>query len=331
VGLSVALGWLPIQGIGWHVASRAYYLPILLVAASHGSLAGLFAGLTASVLCVLVAATRGMGDMAWLSIFVPDFAIVGFLGGRFLDRWPQFKQLHFASRADVWPALGRSPEPKLSLNLNPLASIQSAAELLAIEETPAGVRQELVGIISMECERLSSSIIGLLEQTRGAAPPQTCEVDTTAIIDAAVREAEFVFCGRGIRLRKEIAPDLPPIQCNPDQIRSVLISLIANVLHSAPAGDEVVLNAHRGRGGVILNVRETGRGAFLHGLVRRFFGSRPEARGVGLAAAYEIVRLHDGTMDGKLTIAKGLEFSVWLPLRRTCTDGTCQGVSGGGR
>ena len=330
LGLTVALAWLPMPGIWWHVARWAAYLPILLVSARHGPMAGLWSGVAASLLWALVTTSMGMGDVAWLSVLSPDFAAVGWFGGRLLGVRPRSRQRYSASKADAWPEPGRISEPEIDLNLNPIASIQSAAGLLAEEDTPAELRHELAGIISTECGRLSAGITSLLQRTPASAP-QFSEADLQPIIDAAVQEAEFVLCGRGTVVRKEIAAELPSIQCNPDQLRNLFMSLTINVLQSAPAGDAVVLTAHRGDDGVYLDLRDQGQGSFLSRVRGRFYGARPATTGVGLAAAYDIVRQHGGKIEAKVNVRKGLEFSVWLPLCRNCVNGNWQGASGGGR
>jgi hypothetical protein len=328
VGLTVALVWLPMPGIWWNVVRWAFYLPILLVGASYGSFAGLFAGVTASLLCAVVAASRGMWDVSWPSILAPDFAVVGLLGG-FLEIWPRFRKLYSAGEADPWPALSRISELDITPDPSPLASIESAARLLGESDTPAEMRQELVGIIVKECRHLSASITSLLEQRREETPPIAFEADIISLIDAAVREAEVVLSGRGIILRTEIALDVPPIQCNPDQIRNLLVSLIINAAQSAAAGTEVVLDVHSGYNGVGLDVR--GQGPFVRRVVNRFFGSHSVTSGVDLAAAHDIVRRHGGRITEKTNFSKGLEFSVWLPLRRNDTNGSWQGAGSGGR
>ena len=330
--LTVALSWLPMPGLEWHVVRWAFYIPILLVGIRYGSFAGLFAGVTASLLFAFEAASQGIGGTSWPGIYSPDFAVVGFLGGRFLDVWPRFRQLTSARRADSRTEQpSQISEPEIDLDLNPLVSIESAAKLLAEEDTPVDLRQELAGIISKECQNLSASIGGLLQQVRAAAPPEARDADIAVIIDAALKEAEFVLCGRGIVLRKEIAPDLPSIRCNPDQIRNLFMSLTINAAQSVPAGTEVVLLAHRGADGVILDVRDQGRGSLAARIASLFLVSRHGVTSVGLAAAYDIVRNHGGTIEGKANVRKGLEFSVWLPQLRDCTNGGWQSAGGGGR
>jgi hypothetical protein len=326
-GLTLALAGLPMQGIGWHVVRWTFYLPVLLVGAKYGPIPGLLAGVIASLLCMVVAVSRVIDGVSWPSTLAPDLVIVGLLGG-FARTWPRFRKLYSVGETDPWPVLSRISEPEITFDPNPLASIETAARLLGENDTPPDLRQELVGIILKECKHLSSRLTGLLQQCSEAAPPQVSEADITSIIDAARREAEFVLSGRGIVVREEIAPDVPPIHCNMDQIRTVLVSLLINASQAASAGTVVVLDAHCGHRGVVLDIRS--RGPFVRRVANRFFGSPPQTSGVGLAAAQDIIRRHGGRIAAKINLGKGLEFTVWLPLRPKDTNGSRQGVSSRG-
>jgi signal transduction histidine kinase len=327
--LTLALAYLPVPGIAWHVFRWALYLPILLVGARYGSIAGLIAGLTASFLCALVVAQREIGEASWPSIFAPDFAIVGLLAGRLVDIWPRFRQLNTARGFSA--VLPYSSKSKNKLDPNPFASIESAARLLAEDDTPANLRQELVGIISTECEHISASVAGLFERVREASPPLVCDADVSEIVDAAIQGAAFVVSGRGVVVRKEIAPDLPRIQCNPDQIRNLVMSLTVNAAQAGPPGTELVLTAKRADDGLVLDVCDRSRSSLIGRLVNRFLGATPGSTGAVLAAAFDIVRQHGGKIEAKANVRKGLEFSVWLPLRRNDTDVSGQDIVGGGR
>jgi hypothetical protein len=331
LGLTVAVAWLPMPGFRWHVGRWAAYLPILILSSRNGPTAGLCAGLAASLFWALAMNWQGMGEMAWLSVLAPDFAAVGLFGGRILGVWPRVRKRHSDSAATAWPEVGRIFGQESDVDLRPIISIQSAVGLLAEDDTPADLRHELAGIISTECGRLSVSIAGLLQRAPAVEKPEFRDADMAAIIDAAVREAEFVLCARSVVVRKEIAPDLKTIQCNPDQLRNLVKSLTVNAVRAAPAGDEVVLNAHCGEDGVILEVRDRPKGSPVSQLLHRLFGSRPGSTGIGLAAAYDIVRQHGGKIGANINVRKGLEFSVWLPLRRDGGNGNWQGAGGGGR
>jgi hypothetical protein len=320
-GLSAALLWLPLPGIWWHVIRSAFYLPIYLTGARYGPFAGLIGGVAASLLCAFGASSSGIFDPGWSSVFSPDLAVVGLLGG-FASGLPRFRELHSEGRIEAWPAPSRIAEREINFDLNPLASIEDAVGLLAEADTPDAQRQELVGIILTECRRLSGSIKDMLQ--RCPEPSQEHQAEVTAILDAAVQEAQFVLGGQGISVRKEATLGMPPIQCNPDQIRNLLKSLAVKAAGYGLAGNEVVLNARCRDDGVFLEVKNQGQRSLVRWASNRFFGSNPLTTGASLN--YDIVRQHGGTIRSHSTIGKGLEFSVWLPLRRNNIYGSWQGA-----
>jgi len=330
-GLTLALAWLPMPGTLWHAARWAAYLPILAVSGRHGPMTGLWAGLATSLLWAFLTISLGGNDVGWVNFLVPDFALVGLFGGRLMGVWPPSGRRHPASGKKAWAELGKISQPALEANLNPIACIQSAAGLLAEEDTSADVRHELAGIISTECGRLAASITILAQRNAAATPPAFSEVDLKPIIDAAVGEAEFVLCERGIVIEKQTSPELPPIECNPDQIRSLLTTLTTNAVQTAEAGYELVLDVHRGEDGVIFEIKGRGKGSVMRRVLGLFFGPATASSSVGLTAVYEIVRQHSGRIKAKVNAKKGFEFLVWLPLRQIKGNGDWQGAGGGGR
>jgi hypothetical protein len=330
-GLTVALFGLPLAGLWWPVIRGIYYLPILMVSVRHGPLAGLTAGLGASLLYAFAADSKGMSEMAWLSILIPDFALVGLMGGKFLKSGTRLGRVSLAGGSEAWPRLGRTSQIENNFDLNSIASIQSAAGLLSDEDTPPEQREELAGIISTECQHLSASIQGLLQLSHAPAQPQFFVADFGPVIDGAIHEVEFVLGGRGALVHKEIASDLPSVECDPEQIRNLLLTLIINSLQSLPPGTSVILAARCADEGVLVDIMEQNRESFLRRLLNRFSSAYPRATSVALAAAYQIVQHHGGRIRSNRNVRKGLEFTVWLPLRRKCTHGGGQNTVGGGR
>ena len=329
-GLTLALAWLPMPGTLWHAARWAAYLPILAVSSRHGPIAGLWAGVATSLLWAFLAVFLGARDVSWLSFLVPDFAVVGMFGGRLLGVREPARRRRSAAGKKAWAEPGKTPEAAIGFNLNPITTIQSAAGLLAEEDTSPEVRRELAGIISNECGRLAANITDLAERSAAAIRPWFSEVDLKPIIDSAVGEAEFVLCERGIVVEKRIAAELPRIECNPDQIRSLLISLTFNAVESAQPSKELILGVHGEEDGVVIEVKARGRISTAR-RVEQFFGLTTEPESFGLAAAYHIVQRHGGKIGGKVNAEKGFEFLVWLPLRQNLANVDGQSAGGGGR
>ena len=330
VGLTSALAWLPAGEVWRKVAHWGFYVPILLVSATHryGPVAGLSAGILASLICLAVAAARGLDDFSILGGLAPDFILIGLIGG-IMSSWPHWQQHLQPPAIDAWPALLRYSEAEVPFDTNPLASIESAARLLAEDDNPEELRQELVGIIVKECRHLSANITTLLQHVRDVATPEIRETDLAPILDAAVREADFVLSGKGVVLRKEIAPGIPSLECNPDQMRNLVTSLMISTARSEGAGSEVILDAQCRQNGVVLEVRAKGHG--FRRFTNQLFSIPREVPAAGLALAQEIVRRHGGKIGAKTNLTKGLEYSVWLPLHCQDANGGWQNTSGGGR
>jgi hypothetical protein len=326
--LGATLTLVPSPGLWWNVIRWPFYLPIFLIGVSYGPSSGLACGVAVALFCVFVAVSRGTGD-SWRGILAPDFAVVGLLGGfsRVWSRSSRSLQPYFTSGTDPVPSSGQLLEPEIGIDLNPLASIEIAAGLLAQDDTSAALRRELVGIVLAECEHLSASIQGALGRFR-TTPQHDRQVEIAAIVEAAVEEIEFVLGRLGVTVGQDIAPGVPPIQCNPNKIRTLLVWLAINAAQSDFAGNQIVLHARGAHDGVIFEVGSRGRRSFIRRAANRFFESRLEPPDV---VVYDAVRQCGGKITRSKDLRKGSDFSLWLPLRQDYTHDRWQSTGGGRR
>jgi hypothetical protein len=272
---------------------------------------------------VLVAASREAGD-SWRGIVATDVAVVGLLGG-FSKVWSRSLQPYFTSRTDQLSPGGRFSDPEIGADLNRLASIEIAAGLLAQEDTSTAVRGELVGIVLTECEHLSASIQGVLERSR-TTPQEDRQVEVAAIVEAAVEEIEFVLSRLGVTVGKDIAAGVPPIECNPGKIQTLLVWLAISAAESDFSGNQVILHARCADDGVVLEVWSRGRQSFIRRAAKRFFQSRLKPPD---AVVYDAVRQCGGKITRSKDLRKGPDFSLWLPLRRDRTHDRWQSTGRG--
>jgi signal transduction histidine kinase len=313
---TIGLVWLPLSGMWRHILSRAYYVPILATGAKYGPIAGFLAGIAAWVLSAFLANAAGVADMSFFTFSTLDLPFIGLVGGRASWRW-RLKELDALSRSVVWREDAGIPAAQIDSHLNPLASIQGAASLLADDEIPIGVRKELVAIISTECTQLAGRLVNLLQQNRPSDAAPSSEVEIAQIIDSAMRQAEFILCGSKYRIRKEISPSLPAISCNPVQVRDLLITLALVLIRFMPAGHFVLIDVHQQDCGVSFGVIAQSEHTWLSRfsrIINSLFGSPVERLSLDLAAAYDIVYRHGGKIEGGLSRTGG-RFAVWLPVR----------------
>jgi hypothetical protein len=111
------------------------------------------------------------------------------------------------------------------------------------------------------------------------------------------------IAGRGIRLRRELADDLPPLRADRSQIQYVLLQLLTNAwqaIDAAPQGRrEVLLRTASRDGHVGVMVRDSALGlsqASLQRLFEPFYTGKAGALGLGLPTSRELIRAHGGEL-----------------------------------
>jgi two-component system phosphate regulon sensor histidine kinase PhoR len=138
------------------------------------------------------------------------------------------------------------------------------------------------------------------------------------------------------RIRLDIAPGLPPVAGDVDQLHQVFQNLIDNAINYARSATEITVavrpEADR-KPGVVVTVTDRGEGIARHHLPRlteRFYRVDPArsravgGTGLGLAIVKHIVNRHRGRLEIDSEVGRGSTFSVHLPP----ADGTGEALGG---
>ena len=142
--------------------------------------------------------------------------------------------------------------------------------------------------------------------------------DSAAAFNAVAEEA-------GVKIEVEVADDLPLLDIDPLRIRQVLVNLIANALHYAPAGSSVRVTGKREGAAIAISVADEGKGIAAEVLPHLFerFAKSDDSRGsgLGLAIARRLVEAHSGTIRAELraeprSAPGGTVISFEIPIER---------------
>ncbi|MBY0461244.1 MAG: HAMP domain-containing histidine kinase, partial [Gemmataceae bacterium] len=163
----------------------------------------------------------------------------------------------------------------------------------------------------------------------------------------AKEEARLKTAQTGVRVEKELPPNLPPVAVEAGPLQIVLGHLLENAVEACPAGGvvrvaarpveltEADARAYLGRVGVgghlHLTVADTGTG--IKPEVRRrlfvepFFTTKVRHRGLGLAIAYRVLCSHRGgiQLDPVPAPGTGTQVRVVLPLAAARTPAVTPG------
>jgi signal transduction histidine kinase len=208
----------------------------------------------------------------------------------------------------------------------PLNAMSGHVELMLSEEEAlnpdVAKRLKLIG---GQIDRLSTIIQQTLHQLRAPAP-RFASVDLNALVSGIATLVQPTVGNRQIALRSSLAPSLPPVAGDPEQLEQVLMNLVNNAVDAMPSGGSLDLITALSEGHVVLQVRDTGAGIPPEDIGRvfePFYSTKKAGRGTGLGLAIcrSIVKSHNGTIEVSSEPGKGAWFTVKLPAAEKLAGG----------
>ncbi len=142
-------------------------------------------------------------------------------------------------------------------------------------------------------------------------------------INGIVNQALVMFDGRldGIRVQRFLAPDLPPVQADPDAMKRAIANLVDNAAEAMQ--NSLLKEIHISttlvgeRDSVEIVVADTGHGvtsAVKEKLFLPYFSTKKRGTGLGLAIVSRIVEDHHGSIRVEENSPVGTRFIVELPV-----------------
>jgi signal transduction histidine kinase len=192
---------------------------------------------------------------------------------------------------------------------SPVAALSAIAETVVDAGLALSARRELV--------RLAISACCAVE--RIVADVAVASIRFEAVVPASlVRDAVAAAVLRGARVEANVAPDLLPIQGDPQRLRQALDNLIANAVSHSRSLGAVVVAASAGES-LRITVSDAGVGIPLERQEHIFeVGVRLDpgtgGSGIGLALTRAIVEGHGGALLVTSVPGEGASFTMALPL-----------------
>jgi signal transduction histidine kinase len=206
----------------------------------------------------------------------------------------------------------------------PLTSIRMGLHLLLEERigslTPK--QMELLLAAREDSERLLQMINDLLDLARlesGKTRKVLERIYPKTLVNSAFEDLTPLAESFGCHLVAKAAPGLPLVAVDAGQIHHVFANLVSNAAKHSKPGDQVLIEAKQGTGGVLFSVIDHGPGIPLEyqpNIFDRFFripGTERNGVGLGLAIVKEIVTSHGGRAGLRSVPGQGSEFYFELP------------------
>lgn len=232
-------------------------------------------------------------------------------------------QLIAAQRATAWGEVARRLAHEIK---NPLTPIQLSAERLQAKLGPklgtedAQALKRATDTIVVQVQALTSMVNDFRDYARTPLP-----VLDSVDLNHLVSEVLALYEQSGARIQSQLAPQLPLVTADVNQIRQVIHNLLTNAQDAltGQAAPQIAISTERIRNYAWLRVTDNG-GGFPEGIIKRAFEpyvtTKPKGTGLGLAIVKKIVDEHQGqivieNMPHADTVGvAGARISISLPL-----------------
>lgn len=197
---------------------------------------------------------------------------------------------------------------------NPLAIVSLRVESLLAQSSADDPKRHALEVIEQEVERMGNLVANLLQFSR-RGQHQVSTVDVREELAKTLELVHYHLRHRRIDVVQEIAPQVPYIHADRQQLRQVFLNLLTNASDAMPQGGTLTLRAapgelEGGRHAVVVEFADTGVGIPKEHLARvtePFFTTKEEGKGTGLGLAIcrRVVQEHRGTMYIASEVGKG--------------------------
>jgi PAS domain S-box-containing protein len=278
------------------------------------------------------------GRVKWLHLAAQAFSVLG-LAGVFVivtDETEEVelrKAMERLQRIEEFAVLAGG----LAHDFNNILSVLSNNVALAlgdegVQEITRTRLQEMAAAL-----KKGATLVARLMQYSSVQETTMRPLQINGVVSAALDLARPLIRGR-VRIKTELAHDLPAVQGDPARLEQVLVNLILNALDAMPEGGELALctelvssaaapgkKDQENKQFVLITVADTGIGipeSIRSSIFDTFFTTKLDGKGagLGLSSALAIVRQHNGHIEVQSAPASGTTFRIFLPATEKPPD-----------
>jgi PAS domain S-box-containing protein len=201
---------------------------------------------------------------------------------------------------------------------NPLNSMRLWLENLK-ESLPSetdGAALQAVHVLDVEIDRLDAVVKRFLDFSR----PMDIRLEPTQLSDLlreVLEVAQPQMQKANVQVAQLLPIGIPEVFVDRDLLKQAVLNLVLNAVEAMPSGGQLQLTLSRHGDVAEITVGDTGMGIPLENrqkIFQLFFTTRPGGSGIGLASAFRIVQLHNGSIDFTTEVGRGTTFRIELPI-----------------
>ncbi|CAM3305140.1 ATP-binding protein [Paenibacillus lupini] len=197
---------------------------------------------------------------------------------------------------------------------NPLTTLRGFVQLL---QKDGKLDKSYLNIMLSELDRINLIVSEFLVFAKPQADRYK-EVDLYTIMNEIVVLLDSEANIHNIQMKTCLEPGVPPLRCESNQLKQVLVNVMKNGMEAMPDGGELSLELVRETENMILiRITDQGIGIPEDDLARLgepFFTRKAEGNGLGLMISQQIIQHHKGNIQYSSKLGSGTCVEIRIPL-----------------
>jgi len=177
--------------------------------------------------------------------------------------------------------------------------------------------EELLDKIKEEVRRVNYMVLNFMSYGR----PLKLRISTVSfeeLIEKALPLLQERLAEQRIEVVSFMAPGLPPLEADPELLRTCIINLITNAAQSMPNGGKITLGVSFDPAERFFRLTCADEGTGIRPedipkIAQPYFTTKEAGIGLGLAITERIVKEHGGRLEVESVVDEGTVFSIILP------------------
>jgi signal transduction histidine kinase len=199
---------------------------------------------------------------------------------------------------------------------NPINAIVVHLEVMRqkLSDVDPATRRHM-DVIGSEIKRLDRVVQTLVDFTRPVELRLT-EMDLRKLVEDVTTLASPEAERHKVRMDRELSAPLP-VRIDADMVKQALLNIVINGVQAMPEGGNLHLAARREGENAVIVVRDQGLGIpsdVRDKIFNLYFTTKTGGSGIGLAMAYRVVQLHNGSLEFDSVEGQGTIFYLRFPI-----------------
>jgi signal transduction histidine kinase len=199
---------------------------------------------------------------------------------------------------------------------NPITTIGGFARRIKKELGDKRKIEQYVDIILDETARLEH-IVERVHDFTGTQSYSPALTRIEPLVEEVLNSATPLANELGVKIVKELTPDLPQIRLDSSQIILTLANIVENALEAMPQGGSLNLKVLREDRSMVITIKDTGCGVpkdQLSAIYDPFVTTKSKGVGLGLTLVHQVISNHHGDIKITSEVQKGTVVTIQLPL-----------------